>query len=159
MCSCTASGYFVWKAFEKIRVDGELGDKDGDDGLGDGVAFLLNLVGTLDPTRVELNWVWLLRLLLIWIWVPKFFTVWHPCVSSNFLKVEWADSVNSSFVSLNVWFVIEFCVHVEELFPKFFNSLNMTFKNTCSAHSVYFSDTCEVCNEWFCFFSVGKSSF
>ena len=31
MCSCTASGYFVWKAFEKIRVDGELGDKDGDD--------------------------------------------------------------------------------------------------------------------------------
>ena len=57
MCSCTASGYFVWKAFEKIRVDGELGDKDGDDDLGDGVAFLLNLVGTLDPTCVELNWV------------------------------------------------------------------------------------------------------
>ena len=50
---------------EKIRVDGELGDKDGDDDLGDGVAFLLNLVGTLDPTCVELNWVWLLRLLLI----------------------------------------------------------------------------------------------
>ena len=49
---------------EKFRVDGELGDKDGDDDLGDGVAFLLNLVGTLDPTCVELNWVWLLRLLL-----------------------------------------------------------------------------------------------
>ena len=57
MCSCTASGYFVWKAFEKI------GDKDGDDDLGDGVAFLLNLVGTLDPTCVELNWVWLHTLL------------------------------------------------------------------------------------------------
>ena len=73
---------------EKIRVDGELGDEDGDDDLGDGVAFLLNLVGTLDPTCVELNWVILLRLLLICIGVPRFFTVWHPCVSSNFLNVE-----------------------------------------------------------------------
>ena len=37
---------------EKILVEGEFGDDD----LGDGVAFLLNLVGTLDPTCVELNW-------------------------------------------------------------------------------------------------------
>ena len=50
---------------EKILVEGECGDDEGDDDLGDGVAFLLNLVGTLDPTCVELNWVWLLRLLLI----------------------------------------------------------------------------------------------
>ena len=34
----------------------------GGDDLGDGVAFLFNLVGTLDPTCVELNWVMLLRL-------------------------------------------------------------------------------------------------
>ena len=42
MCSCTASEYFVLKALEKILVDGELGDNEGDDDLGDGVAFFLN---------------------------------------------------------------------------------------------------------------------
>ena len=37
MCSCTASGYFSLNDFEKILVEGELDDSEGDDG-GDGVA-------------------------------------------------------------------------------------------------------------------------
>ena len=41
--------------FEKILVEGELDDSKGDD-LGEGVAFLLILVGRLDPTCVALNW-------------------------------------------------------------------------------------------------------
>ena len=36
MCSCTASGYFSLNNFEKILVEGELDDNDGDD-LGEGV--------------------------------------------------------------------------------------------------------------------------
>ena len=67
MCSCTASGYFVLNALEKILDEGEFGDDEGDDDLGDGVAFLLNLVGILDPMCVELNWVMLLRLLLYYV--------------------------------------------------------------------------------------------
>ena len=53
------------RLLKKFELMVNLVIKDGDDDLGDGVAFLLNLVGTLDPTCVELNWVWLLRLLLI----------------------------------------------------------------------------------------------
>ena len=55
MCSCTASRYFVLNALEKILDEGEFGDDEGADDLGDGVAFLLNLVGILDPMCVELN--------------------------------------------------------------------------------------------------------
>ena len=62
MCSCTASGL---NALEKILDEGEFGDDEGDDDLGDGVAFLLNLVGILDPMCVKSNWVMLLKLLLI----------------------------------------------------------------------------------------------
>ena len=50
---------------EKILVEGEFGDDEGDDDLGDGVAFLLNLVGILDPMCVKSNWVMILKLLLI----------------------------------------------------------------------------------------------
>ena len=55
MCSCTASGYFSLNDFETILVEGELDDSKGDD-LGEGVAFLLILVGRLDPTCAALNW-------------------------------------------------------------------------------------------------------
>ena len=55
MCSCTASRYFVLNALEKILDEGEFGDDEGADDLGDGVAFLLKLVGILDPMCVELN--------------------------------------------------------------------------------------------------------
>ena len=54
MCSCTASGYFSLNDFEKILVESELDDNEGDD-LGDGVAFLLILIGRLDPTCLALN--------------------------------------------------------------------------------------------------------
>ena len=52
---------------EKILVEGEFGDDEGDDDLGDGVAFLHNLVGILDSMCVKSNWVMLLKLLLIYV--------------------------------------------------------------------------------------------
>ena len=95
---------------EKIRVDGELGDEDGDDDLGDGVAFLLNLVGTLDPTCVELNWVMLLRFLLICIGVPRFFTDGRFMCLLMVVKFDHAYAFFVTFLAFKTSFIRTFSV-------------------------------------------------
>ena len=99
---------------EKILVEGEFGDDEGDDDLGDGVAFLFNLVGTLDPTCVELNWVMLLRLLLICIGVPRFFTDGRFMCLLMVVKFDHAYAFFVTFLAFKTSFIRTFCSKTDQ---------------------------------------------